>query len=451
MQRRDWRTSLPHRSPFHRAAALAVTLAVGLTLAACGSSNSGGNGSGKTSGKVTLTFWNWVPVMPHLVQMFNKTHPNIKVVDIAKPGGSNGQYPDLFTAIKSGTTPDLAQVEYDVLPQFIATGGLLDLTKYGAASQKSLYSPFAWNQVTVGGGIYALPMGDAPDGLYYSASGFKRYGLAVPSTWSQLASEATALHKAHPSEYLTYLPTSAKWFALFGWQQDAPWFSVSHGAWKVNIDSPAMLRAAQLWQPLLDSGAVTLQPAPDRAAPPWFKNISDGSILSMVCAQWCGAVLQDYASSQSGKWRAAPLPQWAPGQHASAQFGGSTTAIFKTTKHPQQALTFASWLVSNEQSVNAGATTGIGWPVQPRYDTVSSLTGPNPYFGGQKSAQLWARAEANTPKSWNYGPDFLTLTTQMGDLYPAVAAKKMTLAQMFQRVQAEQVSTLRAKGISVAG
>lgn len=111
-----------------------------LLFAACGSSGSTGNTSGSggsSGGVVNLTFWSWVPNLQTSVDLFNKTHSNIHVTWDSVPSGANGTYAKMFTAIKAGNAPDLGQIEYQFLPTFEATGGLLDLSQYSASSRSS--------------------------------------------------------------------------------------------------------------------------------------------------------------------------------------------------------------------------------------------------------------------------------------------------------------------------
>src|SRR5579875_1717453 len=121
---------------------IGFALLVALPLAACGGSTSGGNSSsGSTStGPVNLTFWSWVPGIDKSVALWNQTHPNIHVT-VNNVGSGPAEYDKLFTAIKANNEPDLGQVEFQYLPTFEATGGLVDLSQYGAAAVKNDFVP----------------------------------------------------------------------------------------------------------------------------------------------------------------------------------------------------------------------------------------------------------------------------------------------------------------------
>src|SRR2546428_6523744 len=115
-------------------ATVSLALVLIAPLAACGGGSSSGP-SGTSSGPVTLTYWAWIPGMDKQVALFNQTHPNIHVNWI-NVGAGPPEYDKLYTAIKANNTPDVAEVEFQLLPTFETTGGLLDLAPYGASSVK---------------------------------------------------------------------------------------------------------------------------------------------------------------------------------------------------------------------------------------------------------------------------------------------------------------------------
>src|SRR5689334_19709589 len=89
---------------------------------------------------VTLIFWQWVNGCDNAVALYNKMHPNVKIIMRNVGASDSGLYPKLTTAIEVGAgAPDLAQIEFMLLPQYEGTGGLLDMGKYGANAAKSQF------------------------------------------------------------------------------------------------------------------------------------------------------------------------------------------------------------------------------------------------------------------------------------------------------------------------
>jgi len=165
----------------------------------------GGNCS---SSATHLTFWAWVPGMSRAVTEFNSTHPNI-CVTLQDPGAGSGEYVPLDNALKAGTgAPDVAEVEFDLLPSYEIQHYLVNLVPYGANKYKSLFASWAWSQVTQGSGVYAMPSDFGPMGFYYDQATLAKYHITPPATWTEFATAAEKLHSANPKAYLINFPAN---------------------------------------------------------------------------------------------------------------------------------------------------------------------------------------------------------------------------------------------------
>lgn len=446
-------TSRPRRRRIPSALAAAALV---LGVAACGSSSSSHSSpGGKTSaakasgsgGVVHLTFWSWVPGIAKQVALFNATHKNIQVSLTKTPTGTQGTYAKMFAAIKAGDPPDVGQIEFNVLPSFVSTGGIRNLAKDGASQYANQFTPTAWQQVSFGGGVWAIPQATGPTALFYNAALFKKYGLAVPTTWSQFASEAMSLHKAHPGVYMTNFDTDPSWLAMLAWQAGGRWFTQSGNAWKLGFTDAGSMRAASYWEKLIAAHAVLAEPSFNAG---WYQQFAKGKLLTWPTAQWGTTIMTDNVASGAGKWRVAPMPQWSPGAHVYAQYGGSTTAVFKATSHPKQALEFALWMNTNTKAVQAGVVAGFGWPAAKSGLSAPALNQPLSYFGPKNFYPIFRTAQADTAPGWSYGPDYATVINQMGDVFNGVASGSTTLQQMLAKVQQKQTASLKSSGINVA-
>ena len=137
---------------------------------------------------VTLTWWTFTANPESEIKAFNKVYPNIHIVDPLM-GASTDEYTRLTTAIKGGSGgPDVAEVEYEYLPKFIATDGLLNIAQY-VDQYKDLFPSWTWNQVSVGKAVYGVPQDVGPMTMTYQPAVLAKYGLAIPKTWAQFAAE----------------------------------------------------------------------------------------------------------------------------------------------------------------------------------------------------------------------------------------------------------------------
>jgi len=343
-----------------------------------------------SSSSVTLTFWSWVPGIQASVNMWNKSHPSIQVKLDEVTSGNAGTYAKMFSALQAGNAPDLGQIEYATLPNFEHVGGLVDLSKYGANAVKNDFVKWTWDQVSQGDAVYAIPQDTGPMGLFYRADLFKKYGLTVPKTWAQYMSDAVKLHKADPTAYISAFPANdAQWFAGLAWQAGARWFSISGQSWVTSINDSASLKVGNFWQQLISQHLVKIEPD---FAPSWYKDLSDGTVLTWPSAVWGENTILTNASSTKGEWRVAPMPNWTS-TPSDGNWGGSTTVVFKDTKYPQQATDFAEWLNTNPASITSLITKGGLYPADIAGQSQKVLDQGVPFYGGQN---IWAVFRSNS-------------------------------------------------------
>src|SRR2546421_7350925 len=358
---------------------VAVALILMAPLAACGGGSSSGN-SNTSTGPVTLTYWAWIPNMDKQVALFNQSHPNIHV-NWVNVGAGPLEYNKLYTAIKANNAPDVSEIEFQLLPTFETTGGLLDIAPYGAASVKNQFPSWMWTQVTNGSSIYAVPQDSGPMAMFYRADIFKKYNLPVPTTWAQYADDAAKLHAADPNEYITdFPPKQPGWFTAFIWQAGGRLFNISGQSWKVSINNPQAQQVASYWQDLISRKLVKTEPDFTNA---WYHDLQTGGVASWVSGVWGAGTLSSNAPQTSGKWRVAPMPQWQAGQTVYGNWGGSTTVAFKSSKHPKEAAEFAIWLNTNQQSLDDMIK---GNNIYPAYQPASDsplVNSPQAFFGNQ--------------------------------------------------------------------
>ena len=106
--------------------------------------------------------------MDKIVAIWNKANPDIQV-QVQTQSGGDAELTKLLTAAKAGNPPDLAQVEYQVLPTLVSSNYLADISQYDG-SLKSDFPAGNWNQVTLGSNaLYGVPQDAAPMALFYRA------------------------------------------------------------------------------------------------------------------------------------------------------------------------------------------------------------------------------------------------------------------------------------------
>jgi multiple sugar transport system substrate-binding protein len=397
---------------------------------------------------VNLTFWSWVPGVDKAVDLWNSTHPDIQVtLDKIPPGGAGG-YAKMHAAVKAGNAPDLAQVEYQEIPGFLLDNELVDLSKYGASNYKSKFVGWQWQQGVFGSHVYAVPQASGPMGLFYRKDIFDKLHLQAPTTWAQYEADAKIIHRANKQMYIgTFPPGNSAWFTALAWQAGAKWFGTSGDAWTVNIDNAPTRAVAAYWDRLRKEHVIKTEPDFSNA---WYKDLQTGHIVAWVSAQWGDAILTGDAPKTAGKWRVAYLPQWTKGGKASANWGGSSTALLRGTQHANEALQFAVWLNSDPKSIDLLIHGGYGWPAATAAFKGSALDQPSSFFGGQRYNDLFAVSDKNIDVSWGWIPTVDATYQHLNDGFTAAVAGHGSFVATVTKAQKQTISDLKAKGLQVA-
>jgi multiple sugar transport system substrate-binding protein len=420
-----------------------LALVLVLSLAACGGSSN--SSSSTSSGPVSLTFWSWVTGIDKSVALWNSTHPNIQV-KLANVGAGPTEYDKLYTAIKANNEPDLGQVEFQLLPTFETTGALVDLSQYGANDVKSQFVPWTWKQVSLGNAVYAIPQDSGPMALFYRQDLFQKYNIPVPTTWAQYADDAAKLHAADPKAYITdFPPREPGQFTGLVWQAGGQLFTINGQSWKVSVNNPQAQQVASYWQDLINKKLVKTEPDFTNA---WYSDLQNGTLATWVSAAWGNGILKQNAPQTSGKWRVAPMPQWQAGQNISSNWGGSTTVVFKNTKYPQQASTFAQWISANQQSALLEFTTGA-YPALLSAQSSTTMNSPQPFFGNQVINQVFSASAKEVNVNFQWGPSMEQVYNDMGDQFANAVNGKGTLSDGLNAVQQSTITYMQKQGFSV--
>ena len=468
------RGSSPRRTNRFAVAGIAGVAAVTL-LAACsssgGSSSSGGGtasapaSSGATSASPTgtpvlaggncsssaahITFWAWVPGMNRAVNEFNSTHTDA-CVTLQDPGAGTGEYVPLNNALKAGTgAPDVAEVEFDLLPSYEIQKYLVDLVPYGADKYKSLFAPWAWSQVSQGNAVYAMPSDFGPMGFYYNQQTLAKYKITPPATWDEFATDAVKLHSQNPKAYLINFPANDPQWLMDMMAQAGAWpFQYTGGAnLTINWAGPAQQKFAAYWQKLLDEHAVS---AIADLSPQESTELDTGTLGGAIYSAWAPSYFAPNVRHSVGQWRAAALPQWTAGGKVGTDWGGSTYPVFSQSKHPAQAAEFSEWLTATDQSWSIVKTppSSLFPTYLPTLQSSSFKALTYPISGTSQPNQVFSAAAEGVPNTpW---PPFMTqVLTQGTSTFGPVMTGKETLAQAFATFQKQEVAYATSQGFKV--
>ncbi|WP_392672258.1 ABC transporter substrate-binding protein [Streptomyces sp. LN785] len=424
---------------------MAAAAAGAVVMAAAGCS-SGDGGSGAAGQKATIDFWGWAPGYEQAVAEFNRTHPDVKVNFQKTAAGAKGGYTKMLTAAEAGNAPCLAMVGYETMPSFTAAGALQDVTRY-AAADKGKFAQWTWNQVTIAGKTYGVPVDTAPMALYYRKDLFEKYGIdKPPATWDEYRAAAQKVHRAHPDVYLGTFGNDAYNYAGLAWQAGAKWFGTKGDAWQVSLNSSANAKVADYWQQLLDDKLLKADPSFD---PSLYKDMTAGKIISDINAVWNAPILASGLKGAAGKWAVAPMPVWDAAEPAYGNDGGSATVVMKGCKYPERATEFAMWLSTNKDSLSGLIKAAGIYPAATAGLTHPALNKPDPFYGGQKIYDVFKQETAHIDTSWQWGPTMTQASTDLSDGLGRAGRGGTPLPDVLATVQGKTVGELKRQGLNV--
>ncbi|MER5646280.1 sugar ABC transporter substrate-binding protein [Streptosporangium sp. NPDC002524] len=436
---------------------LGAVLSVSLTITACAPSSGGGSGAAAPRSVSatdlqaaldaggSITIWAWEPTLKQVVADFQAKHPKVKV-NLVNAGTGNDHYTALQNVIKAGSgIPDIAQIEYFALPQFVLAKSVADLKGFGADELEGTFTPGPWNAVRSGGGIYGMPMDSGPMALFYNKEVFDRHEIEVPATWEEYIEAARKLHAADPKAYITSDTGDPGFATSMIWQAGGRPYKVEGSTVSVDFGDAGTRRFTTAWQRLVSDKLV----APINGwTDAWYKGLGDGTIATLVIGAWMPANLETGVKAGFGKWRVAPMPQWEAGGRATSESGGSSLAIPEAS--PGKALAYAFLKYAG---VDEGVRTRLDAGAFPA--TTAELASKTfqdkkfPYFGGQPVNRILAESAGQVVPGWSYLPYQVYANRIFNDTAGKAYVSGVTLQDGLKAWQDASIKYGREQGFSV--
>jgi multiple sugar transport system substrate-binding protein len=438
------------RSAARRTLSVVAAAALVGSLAACSAGGSDAAGSAtdldaalEAGGK--LTYWSWTPSAEAQVAAFEKAYPNVDV-ELVNAGTNTEEYTKLQNAIKAGSgAPDVVQIEYYAIPQFALADSLVDLSAYGLDDLEDQYSASTWGSVNVDGKLVGLPQDSGPMALFYNASVFDQYGIAVPTTWDEYVQAARDLHAADPTKYITSDTGDSGFTTSMIWQAGGRPFGIDGTDITIDLADEGTQKWTGVWNQLVQEDLLATTPG---WSDEWFKGLADGSIASLVIGAWMPGVLESSVPDAAGDWRVAPMPTY-DGTPVAAENGGGGQSVVKQSKNPALAAAFLRWLNSDPESIDIFLESG-GFP-----STTADLEDPDfvglesDYFGGQKINEVLTQASKDVASGWSYLPYQVYANSIFGDTVGQSYANKVDLDEGLADWQDQLVEYGNSQGFTV--
>lgn len=172
-----------------------LTLALGLSLASA------------SAAPVTLTYWQYdyaskVSTMNELIKKFEAANPDITVKQETFPYDAYNQ--KVASSVPAGQGPDVVNLFYGWLPQYVDSGYLLPLPAKDFPVKKieAEFAPMVQTS-KIGGKYYALPTSVRTLAVFYNKDLFKAARLTPPRTWEDFIAAGEKIVRGAPPRFTT--------------------------------------------------------------------------------------------------------------------------------------------------------------------------------------------------------------------------------------------------------
>ena len=357
---------------------------VGGLASACGDSASG---DGDAS---SLSLWIWGgglsgAVLDEAVRKF--TTPKLKTQEI----GGDFKAKLLTTMAGDRGLPDITGVKGEDIAAFYPQAKqFIDLNTLGADKIKSEYLEWKWAQGAAPDGTQiGMPIDIGPTALFYRQDIFAKAGLptepadvaAAASTYDDYYALGVELKGKLPDHYLVKdLAT------IFGMVVGAGTeFYVDEN--DVFIGDQDHVRNA--WDTSVKALTLGID-AKVTDGNDHNAGMTKGTLPAQLGAAWFGLDIANGAPDSAGKWRVATNPG------GPANIGGSFLAIPKSSAAPEEAFEVITWILSPENEARGFGDASL-FPATPASYDMPELTKPDPFFGDQKTIEVFGPQAEQIP------------------------------------------------------
>jgi multiple sugar transport system substrate-binding protein len=132
--------------------------------------------------------------------------------------------------------------------------------------------------------------------------------------------------------------------------------------------------------------------------------MASGKYATWIAGAWAPGSIASTIPQTSGKWAAAPVPQWEADGKASSENGGSSNAVPVTSKNKAAAVAFAEWLNSDPTATKALADGGLFPATSALLKDPAFLDKKIAVLGDQQANQVYAASSAQVTPGWQYLP-----------------------------------------------
>ncbi|MBD2868906.1 extracellular solute-binding protein [Paenibacillus arenilitoris] len=343
---------------------LAATMA--FTIAACSGgnndpANSGGNAPANESGnagaepgkKVTIEYWHTYSdqeekvLTEEIKPLFEEEHPGIELKLTRMP--YEGLKEQVIAGVAGDAAPDLMRMDIIWVPEFAKMGALQDVSKlegFDEIKANVFEAPMETNAYD--GGYYGVPVNTNTKIAIYNKAVLDEIGVTkAPETMEELEAAAKqAVAKGKPGAI--GIGGANVWAASpYFWSLGGKLTSEDYTKADGFLNSPESVKALETIVRWHNEGLVT--PTILGGEPGAWDGMKNKEYMMIDDGPWFYSILMNEAESAFKPLEQTVrglIPAGPAGSHSVV--GGEDLVIFANSKHPQEAWTFAKWMLGEE-------------------------------------------------------------------------------------------------------
>lgn len=360
-----------------RAAAGLAAIALTLTATACAGSTKDQSAGSAPSGnspaaesakpapkqKVTLEYWHTYSdqeekvLTEQIKPLFEKEYPNIELKLTRMP--TEGLKQQVIAGVSGNAAPDLMRMDIIWVPEFAKMGALAQVDKMAEFGQvKAKLFDGALSTNLYDGHYFGVPVNTNTKVAVYSKKLLQEAGLSeAPKTMADLEKAARALkgkgYKGTIGAGGANMWALMPYFLSLGGKLTSDDFKKADGY----LNGPASVKALETLVGWVKEGIAA--PSILGAEPGTWDGIKNDQYLMIDDGPWFYSILMNDKNEKRSPIDYTVrglIPSGDGGTHSV--IGGEDLVIFANSKHPNEAWTFAKWMMSDEPQ-KLMSTTGL--------------------------------------------------------------------------------------------
>ena len=342
-----------------------------------------------------------------LIPEFEQKH-NVKVnLNILNARALGVRLTSLFMADDAREqTPDLVEVEIGLIGRFLRPPvkdvGFLPLNdrlKESGLGEQIVMTRFApWSKE---GTIFGVPHDLHPCVIVYRDDLFREAGvdLTQARTWRQYHEACLKFRdywrdRGFKTRHALELPESSSDYLQVLLLQRG--INPIDGYGKIHLEDPRVAQTLAFYaQMVVGKKKVTQQTSQGIGA--FTRDLTEGSLCSFIAPDWRVTYIKRYGEKVAGKMRMMPMPVFDPGDAPTSTWGGTMMGMTKACRDPELAWKLMEHLYFSDAGMRERkASTEILPPIKTMWAD-PFYHQPDPYFGGQRSGELYIELAPQIP------------------------------------------------------